>query len=90
MSSPHLELRWETHGSSPVATGISGFLLSCDEDLREPFGLPQGSQGSFLVERGTSGFLSSHCMGIGPHLMLRHETPLSSRVVRRVSVLMSR
>ena len=30
--------------------------------------MPQGSQVSFQVVRGTSGFLSSRCSRIGPHL----------------------
>ena len=33
--------------------------------------LPQGSQASFQVAKGTSGFLWSRCRGIGPHLELR-------------------
>ena len=36
-----------------------GFLSSCDGDLREPLGLPQETQASFLVLRGNSGFLLS-------------------------------
>ena len=35
--------------------------------------LPQESQVSIRVARGLSGFLSSRCRGIGPHLELRLE-----------------
>ena len=46
-----------------VLTGISGFLSSCNGDLRELLYLPQGSQASFLVVRGNSGFLSRVLQG---------------------------
>ena len=55
--------------------------MSCDKDLTELRELPQGSQSSFPVVRGDSGFLSRCFRGIGPHLELRHETRGSSRVV---------
>ena len=63
--------------------GISGFLLSCNRDLREPLGLPQDSQTSFQVARGNSGFLSSHCRGIA------QETRGSSPVVTEISRFLS-
>ena len=44
--------------------------------------LPQGSQASFQVSRGTSGFLSSRCMKIGPHLELKWETQCVHRVAK--------
>ena len=67
--------------SFPLIVGNSGFLSSCDRDLREPLILPQGSQASFQVARGTTGFFSSGCWGIWPHLELRQETRGSSPVV---------
>ena len=42
--------------------------------------LPQGSQASFQVALGGSGFLSSCFRGIGPHLELRQEPQGSSQV----------
>ena len=36
--------------------------------------LPQESQVSFQVARGSAGLLSSHCRGIKPHLTLRDES----------------
>ena len=62
------QVRWETWNSSRIATGILGFLSSCNGDVSEPLVLPQGSQASFGVSRGTSGFLSSCCQGMRPHL----------------------
>ena len=65
--------------------GRFAFLLSCDGDLREPLKLPQRSQASFLVARGTLEFLWSCCSGIGPLLELRLEPQGSSPVVPRNS-----
>ena len=67
--------------SFPLVVGNSGFLSSCDGDLREPLGLPQGSQASFRVARGTAGFFLSRCCGMQPRLELRQETQGSSSVV---------
>ena len=36
-----------TRGSSLVVTTISGFLSSCNRDLRDPLELPEWSQTSF-------------------------------------------
>ena len=55
---PHLMLRGESHGFSRVAAESLGFLSSCDGDLRGPLVLPQRSQVSFRVARGTFGILS--------------------------------
>ena len=41
---------------------------SCHGDLREPLMLSLGSQESFRVVRGLSGFLSSWCRQLGPHV----------------------
>ena len=78
---PYLELRPETRGSSRVAMGISGLPLSCHWDLRESFWLPQGSQASFLVLRGTS---VVRVRRIGPHLELRWDIRSSSPVATNI------
>ena len=70
-----LELRWEDWGSSP----------SCDGDLRDLLFLPQERQVSIWVVRGLSGFLSSRCRSIGPHLSLRLEPQGSSPVLTWIS-----
>ena len=62
-----------------------GFLSSCDGDLRDPIVLPQESQVSVRVVRDLSGFLSSQCRGIGPHLELRLEPQGSSPVLTWIS-----
>ena len=62
------QVMWETWDSSRIVTGILGFLSSCNGDVSEPLVLPQGSQASFGVSRGTSGFLSSCCREMRPHL----------------------
>ena len=49
-------------------------LSNCDGILRDTVMLPQGRQPIFQVARGASGFLSSHCMGIGHCLALRGES----------------
>ena len=58
-----------------------GFLRSCDGDIRELIMLPQRSQASLHIARGTSGFLSVHFRGIRLHLELSSETQDSSAVV---------
>ena len=64
----------ESHCFYRVEAGSFGFLRSCDGDIKEAIMLPQRSQASLHVARGTSGFLSGHFRGIGPHLELRSET----------------
>ena len=59
-----LELGQETSGSSRVMTGTS----------RDTLVLPQESQVSMRVARGLSGFLSSRCRVLDPHLELRPES----------------
>ena len=80
MGGSHLALIGETSGVLLVAKGSFEFLSICDGEFREPLVLPQGSRASFLIERGTSGFLSSSCRGIGPHLDWRRKTQGSSLV----------
>ena len=70
--------------SSRIERRISWFFLSCsskygapssyEEDLRDLFVFPQGSQFFMPVARGHSGLLSSPCWGPGIHLELRPET----------------
>ena len=55
----------QSHGFSRIMAGSLGFLSSWEWELREPLVLPQGSQAPFQVATVTSGFLSSHCNGIG-------------------------
>ena len=78
---PHLELRLETWGSSQVVMSVSRFPSSCHGDLRELLWLPQGSQASFLVVRGTSVVRGR---GIGPHIELRWDTQGSSPVATSI------
>ena len=59
--------------------------LSCHGDLREPLMLSLGSQESFRVVRGLSGFLSSWCRRLGPHVELRRETQGSSPALTGIS-----
>ena len=54
---PHLELRWDTRGSSPVATNILGNLLSCKKGVKPPFDLPGGSRDCSQVATGESGLI---------------------------------
>ena len=64
----HLVLKGASLGFSRVVVVSLGFLLSCDRDLREALILPQGSQVSFQVVKGSAELLLSHCRGIEPHL----------------------
>ena len=82
---PHLTLRGESPGFSRVAARNLGFLLSYDGDLRDPFVLPQEIQVFMRAERDLSGFLSSRCRGLGPHLDLRLEAQSSSPVLTCIS-----
>ena len=70
---PHLALRGESLGFFRVVAGNLGFLSSYDWDFRDPLVLPQKSPVSMRVARGLSGFLSSQCCDLGPHLELRME-----------------
>ena len=58
---------------------------SCHRDLREPLMLSLGSQESFGVVRGLSGFLLSWCRRLGPHVELRRETQGSSPALTGIS-----
>ena len=75
-TSSHIEVRISCFFSSCSRT--LGFLSSFDGDLRDPLVLPQESQVSMRVARGLSGFLSSQCRGLGPHLELKPEPQGSS------------
>ena len=78
-----LEMLPRKRASSGSEGGISCFFLDLWPEawcsswvtvaLREPLVLPLGSQASFQVSRGISGFLQMHWSGIGPHFMLRGE-----------------
>ena len=73
-------MRGESPGFSRVVAGNEGFLLSYDGDLRDLLVLPQESLVCMQVERGLSGFLSSRCQVLSPHLKLRLEPRVSSPV----------
>ena len=64
--------------------GSLGLLSSCNGDLRELLVLPQESQASFHVPRGTSVFLSSDCRVKGPNLELWWENQDSSLVATEI------
>ena len=56
---PHLELRHETQGSSPVATRILGFLSSFNRGVRPRLVLRHGTLLSSQSVKGVSGILLS-------------------------------
>ena len=58
-----------------------GFLSSYEGDFRDPLLWPKESPVSWRVARGFSGFLSSRCWALGPHLELRPEPQVSSPVL---------
>ena len=39
---PHLQMRWDTRGSSRVVVGNSSFILTCDGDLLAPLNCMKG------------------------------------------------
>ena len=94
-----LELRQGPQGTSHVASGKSDLLSSCEGHLGIPVESLQVNRASSRVEVGNSGFLSScdrHLgvlssfnRGVRPRLILRHGTPLFSRVVTGLSGLLS-
>ena len=86
----HFTLRGESRGFPQGLAGNLGFLSSCDVDLMVTLVLPLGSQVSFKVVTGTSGFLSSHCRGNRPQIDLCPETPCSSPVATEICGLHSR
>ena len=61
---PHLMLTGTSPGFSRVAAGGLGFLSRYYGELREPLVLPQGSQVSIPVSRGSAGLLWSHGRGM--------------------------
>ena len=87
---PHLALRGESCGFPRGLVGSLGFLPGCDVDLRILLILHHGSQVSFRVVTGTSGFLPSHCRVNIPQIDLCPETPCSSPVGTGISGLHSR
>ena len=94
-----LKLCQGPQGTFSVVSGKSGLLSSCEEHLGISLESPQGNRASFQVEAGNSGLLSNSAKDLGvpikfqrgvrPHLVLRHGSPLSSRVVKWVSGLLS-
>ena len=82
---PHLALRGESLGFSRVVAANLGFLSSYDEDLRDPLVWPQESPVSMRVARGLSGFLSSQCLVLGPHLELWQKPQCSPSMLTWIS-----
>ena len=60
-----LHLQQGPQGTSCVASGESGLLLSCRGNLSIPLKLLQGNRATSLVEAGNSGFLSRADMDWG-------------------------
>ena len=56
---PPLELRWETQGSSPALTGISGFLWKFPLGVRRRLVLGHGTALPSRGGKGVSGLLLS-------------------------------
>ena len=78
---PHLTLRRESPDISRVVGRNLGLLPGYDRDLRDLLLWPQESPVSMQVVSGPSGFLSSWCPVLGPHLELRPEPLFSSPVL---------
>ena len=84
----YLSLRGESPGFPRVEAGNLGLFLNYDGDLRDSLVLPQESPVSMLVARGFSGFLSSRCRVLGPHLELRPEPQVSFPVLTWISEIL--
>ena len=82
---PHLAMMGESRGFSRVVAGF----LSYDGDLREPPMLAQGTPISIRAAMGSWGLLSSHYKANTPYKDLCPETPCSSPMATRISVLHS-
>ena len=76
---PHLELKWETQGSSPILMGILGFHID----------FQQGIQVSSCVEALNSAFLSSYKRAVKPPVEYRWGTWAFTRGATRESDLFS-
>ena len=48
---PHLQMRWDTRGTSQVVAGNSAFISSCDGDLWAPLSSLKGVKFSVEFER---------------------------------------
>ena len=64
--------------------GVPLEFLQCNKASSQ---IVVGDSGSSPIVTGISGFLLSFNMGVRLHLVLSHETPLSSQVVKTVSGL---
>ena len=84
----YLSLRGESPGFPRVEAGNLGLFLNYDGDLRDSLVLPQESPVSMRFPRGFSGFLSSQCWVLGPHLELMPEPQVSSKVLTWISSLL--
>ena len=77
---PHLQMRWDTWGSSQVVARNSAFISSCDGDLWAPLSCLKGSQTFSRALRGNLGLFSRCCRRKGPHLALTGDSRGLSRV----------
>ena len=77
------------HVSFQVVRVCVGLLSSLCWRIGPHLELRWETQGYFPVSTGISGFLSCFNRGGRPHLVFRHGAPLSSRVVKGLSGLLS-
>ena len=85
----------QKRASSHIEGRISWFLVSCSRKHGVPLELGQGLQGPshvasgksspMRVARGLSGFLSSKCLVLGPHLELRPKHQCSPPMLTWIS-----
>ena len=75
---PHLQMRWDTWGSSQVSAGNLAFISSCDGDLWAPL------SGQKVIK-----FLSCFERELGIALEVLQETRASSRIDGGISWFVS-
>ena len=78
---PHVARTGESPDFSRVAAGGLRFLCRYPRELREPLVLPQGSQVSIRVARGSAGFLWSFDRYIRPQFTRKGQSQCVSPVV---------
>ena len=78
-----------SQASFQVVRGTSGFLLSHCRGIGPHLELRQETWGTTAFATGFSGSILSFDRGIKPRLMMRHGAPLSSRVEKEMSGLLS-
>ena len=78
---PHLLLKGESPGFSRVVAANTASLSYYNGNITDPLVGAQECPVSMRVARGLSGFLSSWCRDLGPHLELWPEPQCSSPVL---------